>query len=214
MEQKKFVWDAKMKHRVELMIIILIITVLANIGVYYLNHNYEKLNAGNFGKNVEIVKQPTAAPLPKPTTVPVASTSASLNNCDIYKTTDYSICVPKNWLSAPKSLTEIQFQPKSIPTGIPVNYLTIQTTTIRVSPIPTPLKTYTQYKSTDLGEVTGYRADYIPQKSKDGFDIPLAEGCQDPFKILVAGKKKNLIITSCKQYEKNIQPLLETITLL
>jgi ABC-type cobalt transport system substrate-binding protein len=56
MQEKPFVWDSKMKHKIELMIILLIITVIGNIAVYYFNHKYEK--GGSYAKSEEVVKEP------------------------------------------------------------------------------------------------------------------------------------------------------------
>ncbi len=38
--------DPSTRYRIELLLILLVVTVLLNIGVYYLNQNYDKLNPG------------------------------------------------------------------------------------------------------------------------------------------------------------------------
>ncbi len=43
---KKPLIDPSTRYRIELLIILLVVTVLLNIGVYYLNANYDKLNPG------------------------------------------------------------------------------------------------------------------------------------------------------------------------
>jgi hypothetical protein len=208
MEQKKFVWDSKMKHKIELMIILLIITVIGNITVYYFNHKYE--NSGKYAKSEEIIPTPTFTPVP--TEAPIASTGGILRDCELYKTQNYTLCLPKTWLASPVSSLTVQYQPKSLPTGIPVNYLTISVNTIKTEPIPTPQKTYTSYKKVMVGTTQAYRSDYIAQKSSDGFLIPL-EGCQDPYEILVPSGNRTLKISSCKQYEDVIRPILDSILL-
>lgn len=195
-----------MKHKVELMIILLIITVIGNITVYYFNHKYE--NSGKYAKSETVIKEPT--PTIAVTETPVASTGAILRDCELYKTKNYTLCLPKTWLASPVNSLTTQFQPKSLPTGIPVNYLTISVNTIKTSPIPTPQKAYTTYKPVMAGTTRAYRTDYIPQKSSDGFLIPL-EGCQDPYEILVPAGKQTVKISSCKEYEPSIKSILDSI---
>lgn len=206
LEEKKFVWDSKMKHKIELMIILLIITVIGNITVYYFNHRYE--NNGQYAKSEEVVKEPTLTP--EPTETSISTTEAIIRDCKLYKTASYTLCLPNNWQAIVKNSNEVQFQPKSVPASTITNYLTIDVMNNKLLPIPTPLKTYTEYRPFTVGTVKAYRNEYIPQKSKDGFIVPLSSGCQDPVQILVASKK-NLFITTCKQYEDSIKPILDSI---
>jgi hypothetical protein len=208
MQEKPFVWDSKMKHKIELMIILLIITVIGNIAVYYFNHKYEK--GGSYAKSEEVVKEPSPTLTVVPTEAPIASTGAILRDCTLFETPDYTLCLPKTWLTTRVSTVSTKFQPKSIPTGTSANYLTITIGTDKLTPLPTPRKTYTVYKKLMIGATQAYRTDYIPQKSSDGFIIPL-EGCQDPYEILVPAGKQTLRITSCKEYESATKAILDSI---
>ena len=80
-----------------------------------------------------------------------------------------------------------------------------------MDPIPTPVRQYTELKPYMVGTATGYRSEYIPKKTTDGFVIPIVPGCQDPIEILVPAGKKTLDITSCKQYEGVIRPILDSV---
>ena len=197
-----------MKHKVELMIILLIVTVIGNITVYYFNHRYE--NSGKYAKSEEVVKEPSPTPIAAPTEPPVASTGAILRDCELFETQFYTLCLPKTWIASRISSLSTKFQPKSIPTSTSANYLTITLSTVKISPIPTPQKTYTSYKKVTIGTTQAYRTDYIPQQSADGFVIPL-EGCQDPYEILVPSGKQTLRISSCKQYEDATRAILDSI---
>jgi hypothetical protein len=53
-EQKKPLLDPKTRYRLELMVIILVITVIANILVYWLNRRYEERQMREFNRSEQL----------------------------------------------------------------------------------------------------------------------------------------------------------------
>lgn len=194
--------NAKARHRIELMVIFLVITALANILVYYLNHTYESRNVNALAKSEEIIKHPTPTRTPTETPIPCHPFTAPSKA--------YSLCYPDGWKLVQQSADTISFFPDTIdPTEISFSYLSFRETTLPSSPLPPPQSSFSAYEQVKLGTTSAFISQYVPNKN----NVPFTGGCADPLMYLVSVKKSLLYITTCVQHKTKVLPILNSLVL-
>lgn len=186
----------KTKHKIELMVIILVITALTNIVVYYLNNKYETGKANSLAKSEEVIKRSTPTTLPTETPIP----------CKTYTKKTFNVCVPDGW-----SVTENQMgftmKPDTVPTDIPFHYIAFSETSLPNTPLPKA--SFSDYEKITVGTASAYISRYVEKKGT----FPITGGCADPEEIFVPTSKNLLLISTCIHYEKDVKPLLDNLTI-